>query len=232
MSGGDAPDPRAEVALGCRVLAAAGLDDHVWGHLSLREAGGRGAWIKRAGIAFAEVTPADVQLVGWDGAVLEGDGARHQEWPIHTEALLARPATQAVVHAHPPHAIALAAAGREPVAISHTGGVFASGIGRYEEWAGLIDTRERGAALAAALGEHRAALMVGHGVVTAGASVGLAVTAAVMLEQACELTLLADAAGGAARPLPREQALVEYAHAQADSHLLGAWRRMARAVGG
>lgn len=230
MSGGDALSPRAEVALGCRVLAAAGLDDYVWGHLSLRDGDGRGAWMKAAGIAFDEVTADDVLLIGWDGAVLEGDGPRHQEWPIHTEALLARAATQAVVHAHPPHAIALAAAGREPQPISHVGGVFAAGVGRYEGWAGLIDTRERGAELAAALGDHRAALMVGHGVVTAGASVGLAVTAAAMLEQACELQLLADAAGGIARPLSREQALAQYVHAQADAHLEGAWRRMARAV--
>ncbi|MDO8188706.1 class II aldolase/adducin family protein [Conexibacter sp. JD483] len=222
--------PQEEVARGCRVLGAAGLDDHVWGHLSLRDGDGRGAWIKRAGIAFDEVTVDDVMLVGWEGEVVAGDGPRHQEWPIHTEALLARPATQAVVHAHPPHAIALAAAGREPLAISHTGGVFAAGVGRYEEWAGLIDTRERGASLAAALAGHRAALMVGHGVVTAGASVGLAVTAAVLLEQACELTLLADAAGGVVRPLPRERALAEYAHAQADAHLEGAWRRLLRAV--
>src|SRR5215475_9380220 len=101
--------PRDQVALASRVLGASGHDDYVWGHVSLRDPEGRGVWMKRSGLGFEEITPADVLLVGWDGEVLDGDGPRHIEWPIHTEILRAREELNAVVHSHPPHGIAVGA---------------------------------------------------------------------------------------------------------------------------
>lgn len=213
-----------EVVRGGRVLHLAGLSDFVWGHVSARDPAGRGIWMKAAGLGFDEVTTRDVLLVGWDGEVLAGEGARHAEYPIHTEIMRALPEVGSVVHVHPEHAIALAAAGRELQAFSHAGGVFARGVPRIEA-PGLVDTPALGARLAEALGDRRALLLTGHGVVTAGRSVGLAVTAAVLLEQACRLQLLA-------REVRSSYNEVVYAHTHADEHLLGAWRYLARRVEG
>ncbi len=221
-------DTRAEVVLGGQVLHVAGLSDMVWGHVSARDPAGRGAWIKAAGLGFDEVTIEDVLLVGWGLELREGRGRAHNECPIHLEILRARADVASVVHAHPPHAIALAASGRELEAFSHTAGIFATGVPRYDGAAGLVDSRESGTALAAALGSQRAIFLTGHGVVTVGASVGAAVTAAVMLERACQLQLLAEGFGGASRALAGARALTAYAHTQSDTHLLGAWRYLAR----
>jgi ribulose-5-phosphate 4-epimerase/fuculose-1-phosphate aldolase len=219
---------REQVALGCRVLHDEGQREWVWGHVSARDPDGRGAWMKPAGLALEEVSPDDVLLVGWDGEVREGAGRRHQEWPIHTELLRARPDAGAVVHTHPPHAIALAASGRAPEPFSHVGGIFAGGLGRFEQTAGLVDTVALGAALAGSLGNARAVFLVKHGVATVGADVGIAVTTAVMLERACQLQLLVDSFGGQSTPYTQEQALHEYRHAQPDAHMRGAWAYMAR----
>ena len=216
------------VALGGRVLDVAGLSDMVWGHVSLRDTRGRGIWIKAGGLGFDEVTAANVQLVGWEGELLEGDGLRHSEHPIHTEILRARSDVASVVHVHPPHAIAFAASGRELQVFSHAAGFIGTGLRSYAGAPGLIDTREAGVALAGALGGDRALLLTGHGVVTVGPSVELAVMTAVTLERACELQLLADGYGGVAAPLGEVEAARAYAHTLKDRHLLGAWRYLVR----
>jgi ribulose-5-phosphate 4-epimerase/fuculose-1-phosphate aldolase len=47
----------------------------VWGHASVRDPDGRGAWMKGAGWGLEEVDPGKVVLVGPDGSVLEGAGS-------------------------------------------------------------------------------------------------------------------------------------------------------------
>jgi ribulose-5-phosphate 4-epimerase/fuculose-1-phosphate aldolase len=221
-------DARTEVVLGGRVLHAAGLSDLVWGHVSRRDPRGRGIWMKASGLGFEEVTPDDVVLVADDGTVLVGQRPRHSEYRIHTELLRARPDANSVVHVHPRHAIALAAAGRPLQAFSHIGGVFAAGVRRYDGAPGLILSAAEGTAVAQALGADRALLLRGHGAVTVGASVALAVTTAVMLERACELQLLAEGFGGVLDAYDAREATRVYAHTLEDQHLLAAWAYLVR----
>src|ERR1700744_1927520 len=96
---------------GCLALAAAGQADMVWGHPSVRDPGGRGAWLKCSGWGFEEVTAERGGLVPPDGSLLDGTGPRHIEYPIHTEILAARPDVGAVVHTHSPAACEFAALG-------------------------------------------------------------------------------------------------------------------------
>lgn len=218
-----------EVVLGGRVLHDCGLGDYIWGHVSARDPGGRGVWMKASGLGFEEVTERDVLLVDEHGDVLAGDGPRHSEYPIHTELLRARRELGSVVHVHPPHAIALAASGRALQPISHVGGVFSAGLRRWDGAPGLVDTPEAGAALAQALAGDRALLLTGHGIVAVGADVGVAVTVAVMLEQACRLAVLVNGLGGVAEPIGASELARVYAHTQGDSYLRQAWRYLARA---
>lgn len=225
-----ADEVRAEVVRGGRVLALAGLSDMIWGHVSARDPDGRGIWMKASGLGFDEVSDEDVLLLDYEGNVLAGTGSPHKEYPIHTEILRRREDAGSVVHVHPAHAIALAAAGLELQPFSHIGGTFAGGVGRYDKAIGLVDSAPAGAGLAIALGGDRALLLTGHGVITAGAGVGVAVTTAVMLERACRLQLLAEGYGGVAMPLTADEALHAYAHTQGDEHMLGAWRYLSRQV--
>src|ERR1700749_4643251 len=76
---------------GCRVLAAAGQADMVWGHPSVRDPGGRGVWMKSSGWGFEEIDASRIVLVSREGEVVDGEGPRHIEYPIHTEIMAARP---------------------------------------------------------------------------------------------------------------------------------------------
>ena len=57
------------------------------------------------------------------------------------------------------------------------------------------------------LGPHKVVLMKNHGVAIAGGSIEEAVILAIMLENACQIQLIVDAAGTAAPEFPREQIL-------------------------
>jgi ribulose-5-phosphate 4-epimerase/fuculose-1-phosphate aldolase len=188
---------REQVSLGSRILGAAGLDDYIWGHASVRDPDGRGAWLKRAGIGLSEVTPDDVHLVSREGDVIEGAGERHIEYPIHTELLSARPDIDAVVHIHPPHAIALAASGVALRAFGHAGSLFTPpGVPRFDLTSDLIRSAELGAAVAGALGDRNAVFLVNHGIVTVGVDLPTAALTAMLLEEACHQQLLTLSYGG------------------------------------
>jgi len=187
---------REQVAVASRVLGVEDLGDFVLGHVSVRDPDGRGVWMKATGWGFEEITPDRVQLLGWEGQILAGEGRRHVEYPIHTEIIRARRDVNSVVHAHAPHAVAFASLQVPLRPISHEGGLFVPpDIARFTKTGDLILTRELGEALAHTLGGRNAAMMVHHGIVTAGETVEAAVVAAILLEHACRKQLLAMAAG-------------------------------------
>ncbi len=181
---------------GCRALAAAGQSDMVWGHPSVRDPEGRGAWMKCSGWGFEEVNADRVVLVDPDGAVLSGPGPRHIEYPIHTEIMVARPDVGAVVHTHSPAACQFAALDVPLRPLDHAGSLFCyPDIPRFTLTGGLIKTRQLGQSLAAALGDGVACLLPQHGIVTVGADLPAAVMTAVLLDRACRTQLTAMAAG-------------------------------------
>jgi ribulose-5-phosphate 4-epimerase/fuculose-1-phosphate aldolase len=191
-------DPRLLVSIAGLVLAAHGHDDYIWGHVALRDADGRGFWMKSAGYGFNEVGPDRVLLYGLDGRVLEGDGRAHVEWPIHASIFAARPEVNATVHTHPPHALTLAATGSPLRPVSQAATLFAPpDLPRFTHTANLIDSPELGKQLAAELGDASAILLVNHGILTVASELEGAVGRAVLLEDACRQQIMVDAAGGA-----------------------------------
>jgi L-fuculose-phosphate aldolase len=204
---------RAQVALGCRILGAEDQGDFVWGHLSARAPDGRGVWMKASSWGFDEIGPEQVILVSWDGEVLEGDGRRHLEYPIHTELIRARADVNAVVHTHAPWSVAFAAT-QEPLRpVSHEGTLFVPpDIARFTKTGDLILTAELGRDLAAAVGDRNAALMVHHGIVTCGPDVPTAVMTAIFLERACRTNIRVLAGGGPKTWSSDEEALAKRAH--------------------
>jgi L-fuculose-phosphate aldolase len=222
-------DLREEVAGGCRVLGAAGQADLVWGHLSARDPDGRGVWMKASTYGFEEIDAAKVLLVDRDGAVVDGDGRRHAEYPIHTEIMAARPDVGAVVHTHSPAAVALGATGQPLLPVSHEGTLFGPpDIPRFTITGDLILTAELGGALAATLEDRNAALMVNHGIVAVGRDVRTAVVTTVLLDRACRMMLDVLAAGGPKHWSSAEEALAKRAHCYPDALITQAWDYLRR----
>ncbi len=221
-------DPIQQVIDASGALAFAGLSDMVWGHASVRDPDGRGVWMKASGWGFEEITAERVALVTPDGAVADGAGPRHLEYPIHTEIMATRPDVGSVVHTHAPALSAFASLDVELRPISHDAVAFEQGLPRFNVTGALIADRDLGRALAEELGEARAILMPQHGAVTAGPDAASAVMYAVLLERACRTQLLAMAAGGPARWSDPEEAAFKREQIWNPGQLGAGWRYLVR----
>lgn len=222
---------RRDVALGCRILGAEDQGDLVWGHVSARDPDGRGVWMKAASLGFDEIEPENVILVGWEGDVLDGDGRRHAEYPIHTEVMRARADVGSVVHTHAHHAVAFGATEQPLRPVSHEGTLFVPpDVARFTKTGDLILTAELGRDVASALGGRNAVLLVNHGIVTAGADVPTAVLTAILLDRACGNHLLAESGGGIRRYSDDAEALAKRDHCYSRELLRQAWDYLARRV--
>ena len=225
-------DPAGAVLLAVQAsqaLAAAGQADMVWGHVSVRDPGGRGAWMKSAGWGLEEVDAGKVILVSPDGSVLDGTGPRHIEYPIHTEIMAARPDVGSVVHTHSPAANEFAALEVPLRPLDHAGSLFCyPDIPRFTLTGGLIKTQELGAALAGALGSARACLMPQHGIVAVGPDAPAAVMTAVLLDRACRTQLTAMAAGPLRRWGDEEDTVAKRADVWSARQLRAGWEYLLR----
>jgi ribulose-5-phosphate 4-epimerase/fuculose-1-phosphate aldolase len=113
--------------------------------------------------------------------------------------------------------------------ISHAGTMFAAGgVTRFDRTGDLITTAELGADLAADLGGADAALMVNHGAVTVGADLAEAVVRAIVLEQACELQILAGVPGGQLISSPPPEAASKLERIWSPAQVEGIWTYLAR----
>jgi ribulose-5-phosphate 4-epimerase/fuculose-1-phosphate aldolase len=225
-------DLLAETAQANRALGAAGQSDMVWGHVSLRDPQGRGAWMKAAGWSFDEIGPDQVALVSPDGEVVAGHGPRHIEYPIHTEVMIARPDVNSVVHTHAPAAVSFASLDEPLLAISHDGVEFADPqIARFTRTGALISSAELGQALAKTIGDGVGCLVPQHGLVTVGPDPATAVMRALLLARACQVQLTAMAAGPIRRWSDPDEIALKKAQVWPESQINAGYAYLCRLAG-
>lgn len=173
-----------ELCAAHRVLAAEGHEDRTSGHVSWRDADGRGFWMKRSQIGMDEVlTPDDLLLLDFDGKILEGKGSRHHEWPIHSEILRARPDVHAVGHTHAFYSQIFAATD-EPMHPVGKEGAWFDDQPKFQETCSLIRTPELGVRVAATLGAADAVFLMSHGIAFTGSRIRECVMVGIFLESA------------------------------------------------
>jgi L-fuculose-phosphate aldolase len=179
------------------ILETAGQGDLTRGHISVRVPGNPELFfMKPHSFGFDEITMENIVICNLDGEKVGGGGRRHSEVFIHSEIFKARPEVMSVIHSHPDNAVALSATGRQVLPISQPGSIFSDGVPYYTDTIELIRTGQMGAGVAKALGSHKAVMMRNHGVAVVGGSIEESVILAIMLDNACRIQLLAEAAGG------------------------------------
>ncbi|GAA3732239.1 ribulose-5-phosphate 4-epimerase/fuculose-1-phosphate aldolase [Spinactinospora alkalitolerans] len=190
-----------ELARAHRILEMEGHGDMSMGHLSYRDPHGRGLWLKQGNLGLEEVTGRDFILIDFDGNVLEGQGLRHLEWPLHTEIMLARPEVNVVGHSHPFHSTVFSATTAEIAPyVNHAVWFADHGVPRFTETSHIITTQPLGASVAQTLGEAEAVLLANHGVAFVGRNVKEAALSGIFLEKAAKAQLALAASGLAHDP--------------------------------
>jgi len=228
IDSGDA-DLREQVAWSGRILAMGGHGDYTLGHVSARSSDGQHILMKPNGLGLEEVTPEDVLALDMEGTRLSGAGPVHLEYVLHTEIYKARPDIGAVVHTHPPYATAFGATDAKLELLNHDAVLFRDGLATFDDTAELIMRQDQGAAVAQALGDHRALVMRGHGVIVTGKSVPWATYAALTLERVLRIQSIARSLG-TLQPMTREMADRVYPDKYRDDHVANYWAYLVRQV--
>jgi len=185
-----------QVAWACRILAGeAGYGDLTLGHVSARHPGEDTAYIKRKGLVFEEVQPADVIPLDLHDNGTFDSPEMHLEATLHTEVYKVRPDVGAVIHGHPLYGTAFGATDAELQYLSHDAVLFADGLAYYEDSPGLVQAADQGRAVAASLGSCPALILRNHGVLVVGKDVPWAVLTALTLERALRLQSIARSLG-------------------------------------
>ena len=202
-----ANDLRAlEAAAATRMLVAERILDYS-GHVSIRIPGQDAFVIQIGSNSRAEVEPASMLVVDFDGNVLEGDGQPPSELPIHLEIFRARPDVQSVLHSHMELAIAFTMMeGVKLVPMRARASRWKSGIPTDPD-PSHIKTTEQGRALATTLGPHHAVLMRAHGLTLVAESPQALFIDAVHFKE--NATAQMQALQASAKPLPLTDAEIE-----------------------
>ncbi|HEY7125151.1 MAG TPA: class II aldolase/adducin family protein [Ktedonobacterales bacterium] len=223
---------RRKLAYACRILAANGQNDTVYGHVSHRQAGEEGFWMKPAALGLDEIIPDTLIRLDLDGTLLEGELPRHVEYPIHAEIFRARPEVTCVIHTHPLSSIAFAATNQPLRAVSHEGAQFTPpDVPRFTQTSDLIVSRELGEAVAATLGTALACYLRNHGIVVAAATIEEAVVAAINLERASQVQLLAVSAYHSFHWTADEESLRKRARIYTPQAMQNVWNYYCRRIG-
>ncbi len=202
-------DARAALIDACRALSARGVNQGKAGNASVRwDRGSRaGLLVTPSALPYDRMRTDDIVWlsleladdVGSAAAIIDSAGRRpSSEWRIHRDIYAHRPDAAAVLHAHPPHATALAC----------LADVQASGIPAFHYMvavAGGTDIRcaayatfgslALSEATLAALSGRRACLMAHHGIVALGSSMEAALALAEEVETLARMYHLARQLG-------------------------------------
>src|ERR1700749_2565110 len=170
-----------DLSLGSRILAEFGVVD-AFGHVSARSPANPSHFLMSRSLAPALVTSDDVMEFDQDGNAVDAGGRQvFLERFIHAEIYRARPDVMAIVHAHSLGVIPFAASKTPLKPMFHNAAFLAAGVPVWDIAKDfgvtnmLVADNAKGKSLAAALGDKSVVLMRGHGDVTVGPNVKIAV---------------------------------------------------------
>jgi L-ribulose-5-phosphate 4-epimerase len=180
---------RARFVAICRRAVQMGLQTSSGGNVSMRLRAG-GFLVKPSGTSLIELREEQLLVVDAQGRVTEGAGKPTKELGTHLAIYGAAQGVGAVVHYHPPYATAFAVLGRTiPLLTVHARRILrelpvlpAAAEGSPELAAALADAFRRV--------EVRAAVLSGHGVIAAGASLDQAQDLAELVEESARVAHL------------------------------------------
>jgi ribulose-5-phosphate 4-epimerase/fuculose-1-phosphate aldolase len=220
-----------DIVIGSRVLAEFGVLDG-FGHVSARDPNNPNHFLMSRSLAPALVTADDIMAFDLDGNAVDPRGRSvFLERFIHSEIYKARPDVMSVVHTHSPGVIPFSVTQVPLRPIYHNAAFLAAGTPVWDirkafgETDMLVRDGARGKSLAEALGDKPVVLMRGHGDVTVGPSVKMAVFRAYYTDVNARLQSQALALGGEVNYLtPGEGAKADAINFVVLDRIWGLWK--------
>ena len=220
-----------DIVIGSRVLADFGVLDG-FGHVSARHPTNPNRFLMSRSLAPALVTANDIMEFDLDGNAVDARGRTvFLERFIHGEIYKARSDVMAVVHTHSPGVIPFSVSQMPLRPVYHNAAFLAAGTPVWDirkdfgETDMLVRDGARGKSLAEALGDKPVVLMRGHGDVTVGPSVKMAVFRAYYTDVNARLQSQAVLLGGEVNYLtPGEGAKADAVNFVVLDRIWGLWK--------
>jgi ribulose-5-phosphate 4-epimerase/fuculose-1-phosphate aldolase len=184
---------KRDFVLACRILLNEGVSEAAF-NVSVRLSGDR--WM-----TMPVTSPT---LVTVDNLKVAPIAAGSSHWAAHPAIYKVRPDVNAIVHVHPPYAIAFGVLGEEFRPIHHYGTPFFNRIA-VDDSPGQTESPERAAVLAEKLGNARLLLQRAHGTIAVGKDLKEAVLFTLYFEEACRIYAIARQMGGTPQCLTAAQ---------------------------
>ncbi|MBO9129387.1 class II aldolase/adducin family protein [Bacillus sp. 165] len=180
-----------------RLFSKFGFDEGVAGHITVRDPELKDHfWVNPFGMHFSQIKASDLLLVNHHGKVVEGTRPVNEAaFAIHSQVHAARPDVVAAAHAHSVYGKSWSSLGRLLDPITQDACAFYNDHSLFDDYTGVVLETEEGKRIAKALGNHKAAILRNHGLLTVGQSVDEAAWWFITMERSCQAQLLAEAAG-------------------------------------
>jgi ribulose-5-phosphate 4-epimerase/fuculose-1-phosphate aldolase len=202
---------KQRLAAGYRLFARYGFDMGGAGHITARDPELTDHfWVNPAGVHFSRITVSDLMLVSHEGEIVQPPAnakprLNRAAFAIHSELHKARPDVVSAAHSHSLYGKAWSALGELLEPLTQDSAAFYDDHSIFREFSGVVLDTSEGEKIAVALGHRKAVILQNHGILTVGGSVEAAVWRYLAFENACQVQLLAQAAGKT-KPMPDDVA--------------------------
>ncbi|KAJ7062179.1 class II aldolase/adducin domain-containing protein [Mycena amicta] len=218
------------LAQALRIFGNRGYDEGVAGHITVRDPIRSDCfWVNPFGLHFKLIQADDLLLVDHTGAIMEAESGQKNgpyhilntaAFMIHSTIHAARPDVMCAAHSHSLYGKAFSALGKELDPITQDACAFFEDHALYTQYNGIVLDEQEGTAIAAALGNKKAAILQNHGLLVAASSIEATIHFYIALERACQVQLLADTAAASQCPGGKTVRINEE-EARATSRLVG-----------
>lgn len=197
---------RLELAAAFRVAHHLGWNIDTLNHITLRIPGANALLMNPAGLAWEEITASSLATIDFDGNILSHSGLRLAPagYNFHSGILRARPDINCVIHTHELAGLVISATGGGLDIISQGGCRLHGEIGLHG-FEGLANDADEVPRIVADLGHSKHTLiMLNHGLLSVGATIGEAFGWMRTLTDECRLVERALATGRKIHPIAED----------------------------
>lgn len=188
--------PKAQVALMCRMLSREGWNEHIAGHITVRQPDGSvltNPWE----LAWDELRASDIVTIDEDGKVLDSQWNITPAIGLHLQLHKLRPEINVVIHNHAHWSGIWANLQQVPPVHDQAGAYCGVDLPLYNEYGGTFEKNDLSRSAAVALGNAKWALLANHGALVVGKDLRQAHLRVITLEWRCKRAYEVKLAGGA-----------------------------------
>jgi ribulose-5-phosphate 4-epimerase/fuculose-1-phosphate aldolase len=196
---------KQRLAAAFRLFSKFGFDEGVAGHITARDPEFPDTfWVNGFGVHFSQICVSNLIRCDHHGNVVEGRyPVNAAAFAIHSRVHQARPDATGAAHSHSTYGRAWSTLGRRLDPLTQDVCAFYEDHALFNDFTGVVLDTDEGSRIATALGNHKAAILQNHGLLTVGQTVDAAAWWFITMERSCHVQLLAEAAAAHSGVAPK-----------------------------